>query len=86
MNAQLARVTSLLEQQVLSKERLEKHVQGFVSWAKGGLAGMVDPYQAENALRYALEQAGIPHRLASQEKQNIKHKIWGKIWIQEFSS
>ena len=33
----VARVTSLLDQQTLTKERLQKHVKGFVNWAKGGL-------------------------------------------------
>jgi len=80
----LARVTSLLEQQTLSKERLEKHVQGFICWAKGGLSHLLDPLQAKNDLLQALEQAGIFNQLAKQKQTNIKHHKWGKRWLRNF--
>ena len=38
------------EQQTLTKERLEKHEQGFVRWAKGGINGLIDPLKARDAM------------------------------------
>ncbi len=78
----LARVTSLLEQQVLTKERLEKHVQGFVNLAKGGLHGLIDPVKAYDALMTELEKAEVWLRLENQK--DIKHKKWGKLWVREY--
>ena len=70
----VARVTSLLGQQTLTKERLEKHVQGFVRWAKGGLTGLIDPLKARDALLKALDEAGINMFLALLERQKHKPK------------
>ena len=79
----LARVTSLLEQQTLTKERLEKHVQGFVRWAKGGLKGLIDPLKARDALLKALDEAGINQLLALLEQKNINRKNRGILWLKE---
>ena len=73
----VARVTSLLGQQTLTKERLDKHVQGFVRWAKGGLKGLIDPLKARDALPKALDKAGINKLLALLERQNINRKHRG---------
>ncbi len=79
----LARVTSLLGQQTLTKERLDKHVQGFVRWAKGGLTGLIDPLKARDALLKALDEAGINQLLALLERQNINRKNRGILWLKE---
>ena len=73
----VARVTSLLEQQVLCKERLEKYVQGFVSLSQGGLKGLIDPLKARVALLKALDEAGINQLLALLQRQNINRKNRG---------
>ena len=78
----LARVTLLLEQQVLTKERLEKHVQGFVNWAKGGLKGLIDVAKVRNALMTALNESGIWIGLEKQEY--IKHKNRGYLCLRKY--
>ena len=50
-------MTSLLEQQTLTKERLEKHVQGFVNLSQGGLTGLIDPLKARDALQQSITHA-----------------------------
>ena len=80
----VARVTSLLGQQTLTKERLDKHVQGFVRWAKGGLTGLIDPLKARDALLKALDEAGINQLLALLQRQNINRKKWGILWLREY--
>ncbi len=79
----LARVTSLLEQQVLTKERLEKHVRGFVNWAKGGLAKQVNVILAQRTLVDALERAGIYQR-PNWEDRHKNYKSREKLWLQEY--
>lgn len=37
-------VTRLYERRKLTRERLEKHVQGFVRWTKGGLGQLLDEW------------------------------------------
>jgi len=66
-----ARVTLPLEQQVLTKERLEKHVQGFANWAKGGLKGLIDVAKAQDALLAKIKSV---RNLATLRKAKT-HKI-----------
>ena len=79
----VARVTSLLGQQTLTKERLDKHVQGFVNWAKGGIKGLIDPLKARDASLKALDEAVINPHLAFARPKNNKPKIVGNLMLEE---
>ncbi len=72
-------MTSLLEQQTLTKERLEKHVQGFVNLSQGGLIGLHYPLKAPDAPLKSLHRAdgNIANARASEKKipnQNNKYQ------------
>ena len=77
----VARVTSLLGQQTLTKERLDKHVQGFVRWAKGGLKGLIDPLKARDALLKALDEAGINKNFGFAGTTKHKPKKVGNLLV-----
>lgn len=76
----LERVDRLLEQGRLTKERLEKHVKGFITWARGGLSGLVDAEQTRETFVDALLTAGVSRRLAPPIKHTYDkgEKVWLK--------
>ena len=76
----LERVHRLLEQQILTKERLEKHVKGFVSWAKGGLRGLVRAETVQQTLVSAIREAGMFQQLEALSKQHT-YKKRGIVWL-----
>jgi len=43
---------------VLTKERLEKHAQGFANWAKGGLKGLIDMAKTRDVMLAELYEPG----------------------------
>jgi hypothetical protein len=67
------------------EERLERHVQGFVRWAKGGLASLVDSQNVEHVFRAALNQAGIhsaalKHKSVLHKTKTIRGTLWYGYW------
>ena len=58
---------------------MEKHEQGFVRWAKGGIKGLIDPLKARDALVTGLDEAGINPHLAFARPKNNKPKILGNF-------
>ena len=82
----IARVTRLSERQLLSKERLERHMQGFVRWAKGGLAGLIYSQIVEDKVRAALNQAGfsstaLKHKSVLHKTSYNRGKLWFGYWL-----
>ena len=67
-------MTSLLEQQTLTKERLEKHVQGLVTLSQGGLIGLHYPLKARDVPQTPVHRVGGSPLMAAPKKKKYLTK------------